>query len=419
MPIIEFLIACLISAVDYIHSKGVIHKDIKPENLIFDPKGYLLLNDFGLSMYKGEQLKSESSGTLEYLPPEAIQINTDDNHIENMELNPTYDYYSIGIILYELMLGYRPYHWKNSQELLERKLKKQIAVIPSQIPKGWNSIVCSLINGLLMINPKERLGYSNGLSEIMFHPWFKDFDWNKLKRHQLFSPFIPIDTADNYNKAYCQSDELIGTETMQRYQEYIKDPSYDHLFDFFISINQHVYQKYSIEKQKLKHKRLIRNTMNNIAISRSYGSDHLNVSHSYQRRFNLNNPSIKQKEIVELPLLKKSNKVNSRYIHTQQTQNTRNNNNAFKQMIKCSSVEYKKTNKNDNNNALQRKLRNRVNIDDDDYYSNCKCQVNVISFEANRLGNNNYYNHNQKYVLNSKQSIIENFKKKMVIKLIR
>ena len=98
---IKFIAACIIIGLEYIHRKGIIHRDIKPENLIFDEKGYLRISDFGIAIRNdkiSEKDKfSDKSGTPGYMAPERIIVD------KNINYNYSSDYFSLGVILYELI----------------------------------------------------------------------------------------------------------------------------------------------------------------------------------------------------------------------------------------------------------------------------------------------------------------------------
>ncbi len=105
----------MILGLKYIHSKGYIHRDIKPENLVFDEKGYLRITDFGISRKKRLDNYRDTSGTPGYMAPE---IMCRKNHSYEV------DYFALGVILYESMLGYRPYKGKSRKEIREQILTK-------------------------------------------------------------------------------------------------------------------------------------------------------------------------------------------------------------------------------------------------------------------------------------------------------
>ncbi len=92
----KFLIACIITAVEYIHKKKIFHRDIKPENLVFDDHGYLRLTDFGIARQENSKQNLDASGTPGYMAPEVLC-----KQMHSYEV----DFYAIGIITYEFMQG--------------------------------------------------------------------------------------------------------------------------------------------------------------------------------------------------------------------------------------------------------------------------------------------------------------------------
>lgn len=87
---------CILSSLEYIHAKGIIHRDVKPENLVFDKSGYLHLTDFGIARYWTPDNSKDTSGTPAYLAPEVMQRR---NH------SYAVDFYAIGVIIFEMAVG--------------------------------------------------------------------------------------------------------------------------------------------------------------------------------------------------------------------------------------------------------------------------------------------------------------------------
>ena len=98
---VKFFLGCIIVGLEYLHYHKVIHRDLKPENLILDKKGYLRITDFGIGRYVKLDNRSDTSGTPGYMAPE-VMLKQDHTY--------TVDYYALGIIAYEFMLGRRPYN---------------------------------------------------------------------------------------------------------------------------------------------------------------------------------------------------------------------------------------------------------------------------------------------------------------------
>ena len=205
----RFFMANMIYALKYIHENNVIHRDIKPENLVLDENGYVRITDFGIAKENMPDNSSETSGTPGYMAPEVMKAK---NHSFPV------DFFAIGIIGYEFMLGKRPYFGKNRQEIKEQMLSKEAVIKEENIPKGWSNDSVDFINQLLKRKIGERLGSKDGAKELMRHPWLKYYPWEELIKKNLCSPFVP-DKKDNFDKHYCESIDKISEETKIRYEE--------------------------------------------------------------------------------------------------------------------------------------------------------------------------------------------------------
>ena len=222
----RFFIANMVYALQYIHSHNVIHRDIKPENLVLDEKGYVRITDFGIAKENLPDNSSETSGTPGYMAPEVMKGK---NHSFPV------DFFAIGVIGYEFMLGKRPYYGKNRKEIKEQMLSTPAVIKEENIAYGWSSDSADFINLLLKRKEEKRLGYKNGAIELMNHPWLKYYPWNDLKNKTLLAPFIP-EEIDNFDKHYCEGVDKISEETQIRYEEiylssYFKNAFVDFFFD--------------------------------------------------------------------------------------------------------------------------------------------------------------------------------------------
>ena len=195
----KFIAACITLNLNYIHDKNVIHRDIKPENLVFGANGYLHLTDFGIALeyHRGENGVRSASGTPGYMAPEAIT---------NKRQEFSVDYFALGVIVYELMLGERPYQGKNRKEIKEQMMNLEIKLDKDDLPEDWkDENIIDFINKLLERKKKKRLGFKTDL-EVKNHPYFNNISFDLIENMKFESPFI-FDTEDNFDDSYAQMQE--------------------------------------------------------------------------------------------------------------------------------------------------------------------------------------------------------------------
>ena len=191
----RFFISCILCSLEYLHDNSIIHRDIKPENLVLDYNGYVHLTDFGISRIWQPANKNETSGTPGYMAPEVI---CRQNH------NVYADYFALGVIAYEFMIGKRPYLGKNRKDIRDQILSKQVQIKLSDIPIGWSAEACDFTNRLLQRKPQNRLG-GKGFQEIKKHPWLININWDELIQKQAVAPFIPTQ-KDNFDPKHVASE---------------------------------------------------------------------------------------------------------------------------------------------------------------------------------------------------------------------
>ena len=223
---LKFIAGCTLVGLNYIHENKIIHKDIKPENLVYDSNGYIHITDFGISKIYHPENGKENSGTPGYMAPEVL-FNKDHDY--------SVDFFSLGVILFELLMGKRPYHGHNKKELRKDIVTRQARINEENVPDGFvkskNFFDCiNFINGLLERKKEKRLG-ANGFKEIKEHPWLIDFKWDDLMEKNLDPPFIPPQCDSNYDKKYCNEIEKIGEETQKEYNSIRNKNEYDKYFE--------------------------------------------------------------------------------------------------------------------------------------------------------------------------------------------
>ncbi|KRX57309.1 Ribosomal protein S6 kinase 2 alpha, partial [Trichinella sp. T9] len=179
---VEFYLAELALALDHLHTLGIIYRDLKPENILLDDEGHIALTDFGLSKEALDDHKAYSfCGTVEYMAPEVV----------NRKGHSTAaDWWSFGVLMFEMLTGSLPFQGSNRKETLTQILKAKLGM-----PQFLSPEAQSLLRALFKRNPQNRLGSgSEGIKDIMRHPFFATIDWGKLYHRQVQPPFKPTVT---------------------------------------------------------------------------------------------------------------------------------------------------------------------------------------------------------------------------------
>ncbi|KAJ0436852.1 putative protein kinase AGC-Pl family [Helianthus annuus] len=184
----------IVSAVSHLHERGIVHRDLKPENILMDADGHVMLTDFGLAKEIDESSRSNSMcGTTEYMAPEILLAK---GHNKNA------DWWSVGILLYEMLTGKPPYTHSNRKKLQEKIINEKVKLLPRLSGEAH-----SLLKGLLQKDPSLRLGSGpQGGDDIKNHKWFRTINWKKLESRELQPKFKPDvsgeDCTENFDKCW-------------------------------------------------------------------------------------------------------------------------------------------------------------------------------------------------------------------------
>ncbi|EAX89225.1 AGC family protein kinase [Trichomonas vaginalis G3] len=171
---LKIYLAEIALALNHLHSIGVVYRDLKPENVLLSAQGHIKLTDFGLAkdLYN-EELTSTFCGTSEYLAPEIIR---------HEKYGIEVDWWSLGILTYELLFNKTPFCHPNKSRLFQNILEKEV-----QYPAGVQTSIIEFINGLLQKDKRKRLTFKQ-MQNLEF---FKGLNFNDVLALKVQPSFIP------------------------------------------------------------------------------------------------------------------------------------------------------------------------------------------------------------------------------------
>lgn len=212
----KFYAAELVLSLAHLHYMHIMYRDLKLENILMDSEGHIAITDFGLS--KEDDEGSTFVGTPEYLAPELLCSQRTASSYGN-----TIDWWSYGVLVYEMIQGHTPFWDKNRRTMFQNILSKE----PSFSPERFSPVATDFLQRLLVKNPKGRMGCGNeGALEIMRHPWFEGVDWDALLQRRVEPPFKPLST-DGSGRARTSSSmaaDLQYVPAMFKQQEVADSP---------------------------------------------------------------------------------------------------------------------------------------------------------------------------------------------------
>jgi p70 ribosomal S6 kinase len=181
-----------LAAIGALHSAGIIHRDLKPENILLDSEGHVVLTDFGFSKVLAEGERTRSfCGTFEYMAPETI---SEASH--SFEA----DYWSLGILLYDLLTGRPPFRGASEEAMRNKVMTGRI-----KYPKYLTTQAISLLKRLLQRDVSARLA---NLQEAKAHPFFRSIDWRALEAREVTPPYRPPVSSPHDTSMY--DEDVVG-----------------------------------------------------------------------------------------------------------------------------------------------------------------------------------------------------------------
>ncbi|CAI5718987.1 unnamed protein product [Hyaloperonospora brassicae] len=231
---IVFYAAELVAGLAHLHSLDIIYRDLKPENVLIQKDGHIVLVDFGLSTYakdEDDQKAHSLAGSPEYISPEVLAAANPKKGEALAVYDTTCDWWSLGILIFEMYVGRTPFKDDNTA-IMYRNIAEGFLYIPPELPED----VRSLLAGLIERDPSRRLGANEAVPfSIMMHPFFNGIDWEALQQKKVQPEWVPdvIDDADAkyvdnefINQVPVDTPEWRMLDSVDREQEYFADFTY-------------------------------------------------------------------------------------------------------------------------------------------------------------------------------------------------
>ncbi|MCJ8741272.1 hypothetical protein PDJAM_G00068590 [Pangasius djambal] len=180
---VKLYICELALALNYLRNKRIIHRDIKPDNILLDEHGHTHLTDFNIAAIVKDDLKATSiAGTKPYMAPELFQT------FEGTHPGYSFavDWWSLGITAYELLRGQRPYIMRSSTPTAE--ILQSFHKVHPCYPAAWSVEIKSLLRKLLCVDAQKRL---SSLSELKDTECLSDVNWDAVLSKHVPPGFIP------------------------------------------------------------------------------------------------------------------------------------------------------------------------------------------------------------------------------------
>ncbi|KAM6896755.1 protein kinase C theta type [Lycodopsis pacificus] len=186
-----FYAAEIICGLQFLHSKGIIYRDLKLDNVLLDSEGHIKIADFGMCKenMQEESRTSTFCGTPDYIAPEILL---------GQKYNSSVDWWSFGVLLYEMLIGQSPFHGSDEEQLFQ-SIRTDNPAYPRWLTKDAKDILIKLF----VREPEERLGVKGNIRQ---HNFFSSTDWTALEQRKVAPPFRPILTSpsdcSNFDKEF-------------------------------------------------------------------------------------------------------------------------------------------------------------------------------------------------------------------------
>ncbi|VTJ82739.1 Hypothetical predicted protein [Marmota monax] len=180
---VKLYICELALALEYLQRHHIIHRDIKPDNILLDEHGHVHITDFNIAtVVRGAEKASSMAGTKPYMAPEVFQVYVDGGPGYSYPV----DWWSLGVTAYELLRGWRPYEIHSATPIDE--ILSMFKVERVHYSSTWCKGMVALLKKLLTKDPESRL---SSLSDVQSAPYLADMNWDAVFKKALTPGFVP------------------------------------------------------------------------------------------------------------------------------------------------------------------------------------------------------------------------------------
>uniref|UniRef100_A0A8C7W2N6 Protein kinase C n=1 Tax=Oncorhynchus mykiss TaxID=8022 RepID=A0A8C7W2N6_ONCMY len=194
-----FYAAEIICGLQFLHSKGIVYRDLKLDNVLLDSEGHIKIADFGMCKenMEGETRTCTFCGTPDYIAPEILL---------GQKYGSSVDWWSFGVLLYEMLIGQSPFHGRDEEELFQ-SIRTDDPCYPQWLAKDARDILIKLF----VREPERRLGVKGNIRQ---HSFFKDTDWSALEKREVAPPFRPSvkspSDVSNFDKEFINEKPMLS-----------------------------------------------------------------------------------------------------------------------------------------------------------------------------------------------------------------
>ena len=359
----KFLVANIILGLEFLHSKGYIYRNLIPENLLIDKKGYLHLNDMTLMREMTNITFLVSSGHPGYMAPEIIFRQK--HSIES-------DFFSLGVILYEMMFNKLPYKSNSREEYLNDLSSTHNALIKEdELNIGWSRECADFINRCIQKRAEYRIGFG-GIEELKSHIWIKDFNWAQLEKKELEAPFIPRGKNNYSLRNYNEEEYNFFKENIYNFIEYYETMNFFNGYYYNYNLDK------NFNKEKMEIKELDGNNNEQKIEDKDLNDNFSKEDIEGNEKVNFENNNTPEEQIYIMNNKNKREKINDEEDNEKIDNNDDVNNNNFENFIKNKkNKKNKKKNEEENNletfnhkenNKNKKKKKRRESNDTKNYY---------------------------------------------------